>query len=147
MQLGWSGVKCGRGRPSLGEPSILCAMVVLLVWASLHRKLEGFLQGHIRWFAWVTGLLEQMVCDILTSVVRKTVRGMSTPKGCQRLPPFRHNLGIGGACWKAANPGHPVTRVFLGGHYHHRREGKGGVGPRVRAPGSLVAGTAVLPGC
>lgn len=48
---------------------------VAFVWASLHQKLEAFLEGHVRAFAWLGGVPEKVVYDNLSPVVRKILQG------------------------------------------------------------------------
>lgn len=48
---------------------------VAFVWASLHEKLEAFLEGHVRAFAWLGGVADRVVYDNLAPVVRRVLQG------------------------------------------------------------------------
>src|SRR5690606_12891361 len=62
---------------------------VAFVWASLHEKLEAFLEGHVRAFAWLGGVVEKIVYDNLTPVVRKILQGHEKRELCQRFVALR----------------------------------------------------------
>lgn len=48
---------------------------VSFVWAALHERLEAFLEGHVRAFAWLGGVPEKIVYDNLSTVVRRIIQG------------------------------------------------------------------------
>jgi len=75
---------------------------VPFVWASLHEKLEAFLEGHVRWFAWVNGVVEKMVYDNLTPVVRKIVQGHEGRELSERFVALRSHYVFDSVF---ANPG------------------------------------------
>ena len=62
---------------------------VAFVWASLHEKLEAFLEGHVRAFAWLGGVVEKVVYDNLTPVVRKILQGHKQRELCERFVVLR----------------------------------------------------------
>jgi len=49
----------------------LRASGVSFAWASLHERIEAFLEGHVRAFTWLGGIPAKMVYDNLSSAVRK----------------------------------------------------------------------------
>jgi len=63
---------------------------VSFVWASLHEKLEAFLEGHMRAFAWLEGVVEKVVYDNLSPVVRKVLHGHEKRELCERERQRRH---------------------------------------------------------
>jgi transposase len=62
---------------------------VSFVWASLHEKLEAFLEGHMRAFAWLEGVVEKVVYDNLSPVVRKVLHGHEKRELCERFVALR----------------------------------------------------------
>jgi len=62
---------------------------VAFVWASVHEKLEAFLEGHVRAFAWLEGVPEKVVYDNLSPVVRKVLQGHEEREVCERFMALR----------------------------------------------------------
>jgi len=47
---------------------------VSFVWASLHERMEAFLEGHVRAFTWLGGIPAKIVYDNLSTAVRKILK-------------------------------------------------------------------------
>lgn len=62
---------------------------VPFVWASPHEKLEAFLEGHVRAFAWLGGVPEKVVYDNLSPVVRKVLQGHEERELSERFVAMR----------------------------------------------------------
>lgn len=75
---------------------------VAFVWASLHEKLEAFLEGHVQAFAWLGGVVDKVVYDNLTPVVCKVLQGHESRELSERFVALRSHYVFDSVF---ANPG------------------------------------------